>query len=208
MKATSLFGGVQVFQIIIQVIRSKFIAVLLGPSGMGIVGLLSSTLGLIAGLTNFGIGTSAVKNIAEANSTGDETRIAKVVVVMRRLVWVTGLLGTIIAIILSPWLSLLTFGNKSYSVAFIWISFTLLINQLCSGQLVLLQGMRKLQYLAKADFLGSVLGLCISIPLYYELGIDGIVPVIIITSICTMLLSLYFSRKIIYSSHRFFPAGR
>ena len=49
MKATSLFGGVQVFQIIIAVVRSKFVAILLGPSGMGIVGLLTSTTGLVAG---------------------------------------------------------------------------------------------------------------------------------------------------------------
>ena len=44
-KATSLFGGVQFFQIIISVIRSKFVAILLGPAGMGIVGLLTATTG-------------------------------------------------------------------------------------------------------------------------------------------------------------------
>lgn len=60
-KATSLFGGVQFFQILISVVRSKFVAILLGPSGMGIVGLLTSTTGLITGLTNFGLGTSAIK---------------------------------------------------------------------------------------------------------------------------------------------------
>ena len=64
-KATSLFGGVQFFQIIISVIRSKFVAILLGPAGMGIVGLLTATTGLVAGLTNFGLGTSAVKNISD-----------------------------------------------------------------------------------------------------------------------------------------------
>jgi len=196
MKATSLFGGVQVFQIIIQIIRSKFVAVLLGPAGMGIVGLLTSTVGLIGGLTNFGIGTSAVKNIAEANGTGNGTRIATVVTVMRRLVWITGLLGTVITLVLSPWLSQLTFGNKNYTLAFVWISITLFFNQLSSGQLVLLQGMRKLQYLAKANLFGSLLGLIVTVPLYYKMGIDGIVPVIIIASITTMFLSWLFSRKI------------
>src|SRR5690554_1976404 len=75
-KATSLFGGVQFFQILISVVRSKFVAILLGPSGMGIVGLLTSTTGLITGLTNFGLGTSAVKNISEATATSDNERIA------------------------------------------------------------------------------------------------------------------------------------
>ena len=99
MAATSLFGGVQVFQILIQIIRSKFVAVLLGPAGMGIVGLLTSTLGLISGLTNFGLGTSAVKDIAEARTTENETRIATVTIVLRRLVWISGTLGTIVVLV-------------------------------------------------------------------------------------------------------------
>ncbi|HJV77734.1 MAG TPA: oligosaccharide flippase family protein, partial [Paludibacter sp.] len=196
MKATSLFGGVQVFQIIIQVIRSKFVAVLLGPAGMGIAGLLTSTLGLISGLTNFGLGTSAVKDIAEAHATENGARIATVIIVLRRLVWVTGTLGTVIVLVLSPLLSQLTFGNKEYTLAFVWISITLLFNQLTSGQLVLLQGMRKLQYLAQANLYGSVLGLVVTVPLYYKLGIDGIVPGIIITSIMSLLISRFFSKKI------------
>jgi len=200
MKATSLFGGVQVFQIVIQIIRSKFVAILLGPTGMGIVGLLTSSLGLIGGLTNFGLGTSAVKNIAEANGTGNETRIATIVKVMRRLVWITGLLGAIITLILSSWLSKLTFGNSDYTLVFILISITLLFNQLSSGQMVLLQGMRKLQYLAKANLFGSFLGLIFTVPLYYNFGIDGIAPVIIITSIITLILSWYFSKKIKFES--------
>lgn len=196
MKATSLFGGVQVFQIIIQVIRSKFVAVLLGPAGMGIAGLLTSTLGLISGLTNLGLGTSAVKDIAEAHGTENQTRIATVIIVLRRLVWITGTLGTVITLVLSPLLSQLTFGNGHYTLAFLWISITLLFNQLTSGQLVLLQGMRKLQYLAQANLYGSVLGLIITVPLYYKLGVDGIVPGIIITSIMSLLISRFFSKKI------------
>jgi len=196
MKATSLFGGVQVFQIIIQVIRSKFVAVLLGPTGMGIVGLLMSTLGLISGLTNFGLGTSAVKSIAEANGTENLYRISVVNKVVMRLVWITGILGAIITIILSPWLSELTFGNKDYTVAFIWISITLLFNQLTSGQMVLLQGLRKLQYLAKANLFGSLLGLFFTVPFYYFFGISGIIPVIISTAVISFGLSTYFAHKI------------
>lgn len=195
-KATSLFGGVQIINIFVSIIRSKIIAVLLGPAGMGIAGLLSSTTGFISGLTNFGIGTSAVKSVAEANGTGNNIRIATIVVVLRRWVWITGLLGTVVTIALSPWLSQLTFGNRDYTFAFIYISVTLLFNQLSSGQLVVLQGMRKLQYLAKANLLGSLLGLLFSIPLYYTWGIKAIVPAIVISSIVALLLSWFFSNKV------------
>jgi O-antigen/teichoic acid export membrane protein len=195
-KATSLFGGVQFFQIIISIVRSKFVAILLGPSGMGVVGLLTSSTGLITGLTNFGLGTSAVKNISEATATNDNERISTVILVMRRLLWVTGLLGALVTLIFSPLLSEFTFGNKDYTLAFVWISITLLFNQLSTGELVILQALRHLQNLAKANVYGSFVGLLITIPLYYKFGIEGIVPVIIITSFVTLFFSWYFAKKV------------
>jgi O-antigen/teichoic acid export membrane protein len=195
-KATSIFGGVQVFNIVISIIRSKFIAVLLGPTGMGIAGLLTSATSLIGGLTNLGLGTSAVKNVAASHATGNQTRISIVVTVLRRWVWITGVLGTLVTLGLSSWLSELTFGSRNYTLAFIWISITLLFTQLSTGQLVVLQGMRKLQYLAKANLAGSAMGLVITVPLYYLYGIDAIVPAIIISSFASLSLSWYFARKV------------
>lgn len=196
MKATSLFGGVQVFNIIIAILRSKIIAILLGPAGLGIVGLLNSTTGFVSLLTNFGLGTSAIRDIAAANESGDEHRISKIVTVFRRLVWITGLLGAVITFVSSSWLSQLTFGNKDYTVAFMWLSCSLLFSQLTSGQKVLLQGMRKLKYLAKANMLGSLIGLLISAPLYYYYRVDGIVPAIVLTAIFLLGITWYFGKKI------------
>lgn len=196
MKATSIFGGVQLFQIIIQILRSKAVAVLLGPAGMGINSLLNSTLKLMGGLTNFGLQTSAVKNVAEANAGKNYGRVAVVITVLRRWVWITGLFGSVLTITLSPWLSELTFGNRDYTTAFIWISVSLLFNQISTGQMVLLQGLRKLKYLANANLTGAVLGLIIALPLYYFYGVDGIVPAIITGSVANMLRSWYFARKV------------
>jgi len=196
MKATSIFGGVQVFQILIKIIQSKFIAILLGPTGMGIAGLLTSTTAIIGGLTSFGLGTSAVKNVATANATNDFYRVSITVTVLKRLLWITGCLGTIITILLSPWLSEITFGNNDYTFAFVWLSVTLLLTQLSSGQMVILQGLRKLKYLAQANLYGSVIGLVVSVPLYYLWGIKGIVPALIISAFFTLLLAYFFGSKI------------
>lgn len=196
MKATSIFGGVQFINIIIQIIRSKAIAILLGPGGMGIMGLLTATTGFIGNLTNFGLGTSAVKEIAAALGTNSPSRIATVINVIRKMVWITGLLGLLTTLLLSPLLSQITFGNSEYTLAFAWISITLLFNQLSSGQLVLLQGLRKLKYLAKANLFGSFMGLFVTLPMYYFWGINGIVPGIIGASLLSMILSWFYSRKI------------
>lgn len=196
MKATSLFGGVQIVNVIIQLVRSKIVAIFLGPLGMGIVGLLNSTLNIIGSTTNFGLGTSAIRDISLAESTSDEERIATIISVFRRLVWMTGILGALLTILFSNWLSKLTFGNEKYSTAFILISITLLFNQLNNGQLVLLQGLRKLKSLAKASVLGNFISLLFVAPVYYYYGIDGIVPVLIGFSVITLLVSWFYSHKI------------
>ena len=205
LKATSLLGGVQVFNILIQIVKQKFIAILLGPTGMGIIGLYISATFLIQGLTSMGLSSSAVKNVAEANGSGDFQRISRVVTVLRRLVWITGLLGMTVVIALSPILSKSTFGNYDYTIPFIFVSVTLLLQQLSAGQSVVLQGMRKLKHLAKSGVLGSFSGLIISVPIYYFFGIEGIVPTLILSSITTLILTWCFSRKIKIEKQKITP---
>ena len=84
-KATTLFGGVQLYQILINVVRSKFVAVLLGTAGMGIQGLYQSTLLFIQSISSLGLSGSAVRDVSEANGSGDSERISRTVTTLRRL---------------------------------------------------------------------------------------------------------------------------
>ena len=195
-KATSLFGSVQVFQIIIQVVKSKFIAVLLGPAGVGIIGLYQSGVQLVQNITNMGLASSAVRDVSVAFGLKDYNRINQVVTTIRRLVWATGLLGMIALAVFSPLLSKASFGNYDYTIPFIILSVTLLLDQICAGQKVILQGLRRLKELAKCSVIGSTFGLLVSVPLYYWLGVKGIVPTLILNSVCALVVSWMYSRRI------------
>jgi O-antigen/teichoic acid export membrane protein len=196
-KSTSLFGGVQVFNIIIGIIRVKFVAVLLGTAGVGVMGLLHAPLDMIMSITGLGIAFSAVRNVSEAHGTGDQKKIAIAIKTLRRWSWFTGLLGAIITVSLAPLLSQWTFGNREYTWAFVWLSVTLLLQAISKGQSAILQGTRRLKDLAKAGVIGTALGLFTSIPLYYWYGIKGIVPAMIVTAVTTLFLSWYFSRRVV-----------
>jgi O-antigen/teichoic acid export membrane protein len=195
-KATSLFGGVQVFSIIISIIRSKAIAFFIGPIGIGIIGLLNSSLGLIGEFTKLGLDTAAVKDIAFAANSNTKERVPIVVSSLRKLVWLTGFLGVLVTLMLSPLLSKFAFGNYDYTLAFIWISISLLFKQLSNGQIAVLQGLRKLNFLAKANLFGNFIGLIITLPLYFFFRIDAIVPSIIIISLVSLFFSWWFSKKV------------
>lgn len=202
MKATSIFGGVQIFNIIIQLVRSKVVAVLLGPAGMGIMGLFQTAIAMVSSATNFGLGTSAVRDLSEAAASEDEQKIGETIGVFRKLVWLTGSLGLLFTIILSPLLSKFTFGNYEYTYAFIILSVTLLLGQLSAGQLVLLQGLRKIKLLAKANIIASVIGLIASLPLFYFFGNKGIVPALVVTAVITLVVQYYHANQVRINASR------
>lgn len=195
-KTTSLFGGVQFFNIIISIIRTKLIAIFIGPAGMGIAALLNSTINIISGITGLGIETSAVKHISGSYQNDDLNSVSANVTIVKKLALFTGIFGALLTIFLSEWLSQLTFGNSEHTFSFVFLSITLLFKQLSTGELVVLQGLRKMKLLAKANFYGNLFGLLFSIPLYYYYRIDAIVPTIIVASLSSVLFSSYFSKKI------------
>ena len=195
LKSTSLFGGVQLINIIIQILRSKVIALLLGSAGIGLIGLYNSTINLVFSLSNFGLSTSGVKEIAEAEKTNDFSTISYKVSLLDKIVLITSILGAVSLLFFSNSISDFTFGNKDYSNAFKFLSLSIFFKQLTSGKLIILQGLRRLNFLAKANVIGNLLGLIFTLPLYYFFNLKAIVPAIIITSIITFLVSQYYTSK-------------
>ncbi|WP_228420682.1 O-antigen translocase [Chryseobacterium lacus] len=201
MKATSIFGGVQVFNILIQIIRSKVVAVLLGPTGIGILGLLQTTVALIGAATNFGLGTSAVRDISAQHASGDQDKVKEILSVFRMLALGTGILGMLVTLVLSPWLSQITFGNEEFTWAFRVLSITLLVSQLAAAQTAILQGLRRIQLMAKASIYSSALGLLITLPFYYFFSIKGIVPALLLTSGVIFSVQFFYVKKVNISTY-------
>ncbi|TDS13692.1 oligosaccharide flippase family protein [Sphingobacterium paludis] len=194
-KATSIYGGVQVFLILISIVRSKLVAILLGPLGIGVMTMFTSTITLLTGFTSFGLGTSTIRDIAEANQKNDEDELHETASIVDRLFWITGLFGALVTLILSPYLSKITFGNYDYSWSFAILSVTLLLGQLTLSKNVFLQGMRRIKFLALSNVIGAAVSLVITIPLYYLYGQNGIVPALIITAFATLAVTqVYYSK--------------
>lgn len=195
LKATSLFGGVQAFQIIVSVAKAKILAVLLGPVGVGILGLFNSALELINNITAFGLPQSAVREVAESNSKEEVERVNHTVSLVRILVFVTGIIGVIVTIVGAPLWSKISFGNYDYIIPFCLLSVSAFVDKLFGGEKVVLQGLRRYKDLAKSSVLGSLFGLIISIPIYYFFGVKGIVPTLILNSFTMFIMTWLFSKK-------------
>lgn len=193
-KGIALFGGLQIYKILLSVIRTKCSALFLGPSGFGIYSLITSTLTSIELVTNCGLGTSSVKDIAYAQN--DMKEVSRVYLVLNRFVWITGFAATLFCILSAKYLSISAFGNSDYAIAFVFAAISLLINQLIAGQGALLTGMRKYKFMARLNIWSNTLGLIVTIVLYWIGGVKAIVPVIVSTALLNLLFSFYYAKQI------------
>lgn len=196
LKSTTIVGGSQVINILIGIVRTKFMAVLLGPAGVGLMGMYLAVTLMVGNVTGLGIRKSGVRQIAEAVGTGDDTRIARIIITLRRAALVLGLAGMLLTIALSGILSLLTFGDTDYAGAIAMLSIVLLLEIVSGGQLALIQGLRRIADLSEIRILGAFLGTVFSIPIIYVWREAGIVPSLVIVSLMTILSSWWYARKI------------
>ena len=196
LKTTSLFGGVQVFQILITIIKSKFVAIFLGSVGMGISGLFLSTITMIVSIAGLGLNYSGVREISKVSKANKIKPLSRLIKVFRSWVVLSGLLGAIGTIALASYLSKTAFGNYNYSTAFIVLSIVVFMTIVLNGNNAILQGMRHHRSMVKSSMIGATSGLLISVPLYYFYGVKGIVPAIIIASVTALSVSFYYTRKI------------
>ena len=147
-KSTFLFGGSQVISLLVSLVRNKFAAVLLGASGMGLNGVFMSTLNLIKAITSLGINESAVREIAKANSSGDNEQIKRTYAVFKFWVYLTGALGFLALVLFAPYISIFAFKNDQHALDFQILSITLVLGALSGGILTYLRGIQQIQLLA------------------------------------------------------------
>ena len=198
LKYTGIFGGVQGLNILISIIRNKVTALLLGPSGMGLIALFQTTVNFISQATNLGISFSAVRNVSELFETADESRIAHFIRVIRAWSLLTGLLGMLICILIGSTLSNLAFSWGDHTLHFMLLSPLVAMLAVTGGETAILKGARQLKSLAVIQIYSVLIGLFIIIPVYYFFGESGIVPVLVLLGLAIMLLT-------IHCSYRLFP---
>lgn len=186
-KTMGMFGSIQVFNILCSIIRTKLIALWIGPVGMGLFAIFNSAIEMIGNITNLGLRTSSIRNISQETNNGG--KLNRICTVVRRWTLVLGILGAIVIASASPLLSQMSFGDKNHIWGYIALSIAVLANTLTNGEHSILQGTSLLRKLAKASLYGAFTGLLLSIPLFYFLGEDSIIPSII----CYSLSILFFS---------------
>jgi O-antigen/teichoic acid export membrane protein len=172
------------------------IALFVGVVGMGEFALFNSTLNTLNFLVGLGLSYSATKEIAQNHTLGNNY-LSKLFKIVTYWLLIPSILGTVCMILFSRYLSSFYFHSYSKSISISLLSISIIFTAYAGRNNMFLQGMGKFKELALSSLLGSVFGLFFSIPLFYYLKIEAVVPSIILSSIVAFFSSkFFFSRSI------------
>lgn len=191
-KGTSVFGGTQVLTMLVNVIRGKFAALILGASGMGFSSLLQSALNPIQQFFSFGLPISIVRNISQ--NEGEE-RLA-MIVAFRRVLLCLSLAGVVTMLASASLISVATFGNAGYAGWFRTLSVALFFGILYAGECSILQGARRLKTFALVSVATPLVGLLACVPLYYFYRTDGIAPALAVAAFFSWLVARLLTARL------------
>lgn len=157
---------------------------ILGPEGMGISALFTSSSNTLQRFASLGLNQSIVREVA-SDTINEETKENQIRASLLSTN-LTALFGFLLCVAFCVPLSRVTFGDTSY-----WWQFMILAPGIWfaisgTGKLSVLQGLHEVKRISRASIIGGLAGLFIGVPLYYIFGDKGIVPAIV-----AIFLSLY-----------------
>lgn len=190
-----LFGVVQFLTILSKVIVNKIAALLLGPSGVGLIAIIQNAINTTKTITSLGISQSAVRDVAAANSTINSEKIDSAIRSTNFLILLASIFGFVFSLAITPIVISSLFQLELQLKSMLCIALGVMFLTLYEGKLALLRALRSLNTLAKAGIFSALSSLLIAPLGYFILKEDGIVFVAAISSIVAYIVAAHYVRK-------------
>ena len=214
LKITGLFTGVQGLSLVLNIVRGKIAAELLGPGGKGLNDIYNETREFIHTLTNCGMDIAGIRGIskkyeqwqAETDSaTRQQLRkeIEDQIKLLRTWVLLFALFGTLICLFLAYPITKLTFQDVDHLTDIMLLSPAIGFSTLVCGELTVLKATRRIKALATVSIVNVILAILITLPFYQYLGANGIVQAIVCLTLAQFFATAAHSYRL-YKPHFLF----
>jgi enterobacterial common antigen flippase len=196
LRASAIVGTGSLVLILTGIVKNKVFAVILGPGGIGLFGLLQSTLSTAATISGLGLSTSGVREIAETQSTEEGSTLG----LTRSALWITssilGFLGAFILVLLREPIASLVLGNRRFSLAIALLGIGVWATALYGSYTAFLNGLQRLGDLARVNIIGAVLGMAFAVASVWLWEMDGVIVAVIAAPLASLVAAWLFARRV------------
>jgi O-antigen/teichoic acid export membrane protein len=193
-KSMMIIGSAQAVNIVISILRMKVLAILLGPTGVGMLSIYNSLQGVVTTAAGLGMGSSGVRQIASVK--GDEKTLSGVRRVLLAAHLVQGALAMIGVWLLRAPISGWLFGDRSYATEVGLIGLAVLLTLLGTAQTTLLQGMRRIGDLSRVTVLSSLVGTIAGLAAVRLYGEAGLIWFVVVQPLATTVIAIRYTSRL------------
>ena len=173
-----VLGAASVVSVLISIVRLKFIALLLGPAGIGLYGIFLSLQNAGVALFGLGFNSSGIRIVSQAENSPEKLTDIRWALVIGSLL--LGLVACCVVWSLAAEISEVVFSDAMHATEIRWLGVGIVVSLLAGSQLAVLQGLRKIQSVAIYRVLGALIATSIGIGVIYQYGLDGVIILILL----------------------------
>lgn len=196
LRSSFIIGGASVINILVGLLRMKVVAVLLGPAGVGLIGILNNLMATGANISALGVGNSGTRQVAEAVGRDDPDAIDA----SRRALF----LGTLILAALGSFLfwcvrdliAVHILDDENLAPFVGWVSIGIGLTVATGSQRALLTGMRRVGDIARMTVISSLVGALVGIAAIYYLGEAGIILLVLSAPLSGLVASHFYVARL------------
>ncbi|WP_202530795.1 O-antigen translocase [Maritimibacter harenae] len=189
-----VIGGAQAINILLSIIRMKVLALLLGPTGVGLLSIYNNLLSMASSAAGLGMGSSGVRQIASVK--GEEQALSRVRRVLLAAHIVQGGLAMVAVWALREPLAKWLIGDPAYTTAVGLIGVAILLGLLGTAQTALLQGMRRIGDLGRITVFSALTATIVGLTAVGIWGENGLIWFVLIQPLATILVALRYTRRL------------
>ena len=196
LRSSSIIGGAQVVNILVSLIRMKIVAILIGPAGVGLIGLYGNLVETAASVAGLGIGNVGTRQIATAHAKGGAATVGRI---RYTLFWGALILASVGAVgfwLLSGWIAGGVLGEPGKTRYVAWLALGVALNVGAVSQQALMTGMRRIGDLARINILAGILGTIANLAILWIWGMQGLVAVVLVAPAVTFLVGHIFVSRL------------
>lgn len=196
LRSSAIMGSASVVNIVVGLVRMKVAAVLLGPAGIGLIGLLQNLMQTASTVSAVGFGSAGTRQIAEA-AAGE--RDANVATARRALFWGTlflSVVGGALFFLMREQLATWLLGDIVHADDLGWLALGVVFTVAAGSQGALLQGLRRIGDVAKVQIVSAIFATIIGVAVLFAWGENGIVPFLIAAPLASFVVGHWFVAKL------------
>ncbi|SMH40661.1 oligosaccharide flippase family protein [Mesorhizobium australicum] len=179
---------------IISLVRMKLIALLVGPAGIGVLGLFQSFQSTATTLAGLGLTTSSVRELAGARS--DEHVFSVVQSALFVGLFLQGSIAMLAVWLLRSQIAIWIFNDPSFDFEIGVLGITILLTMIGSSQVTLLQGLRRVKDLGKIMTISALISTVVGVTVIWWIGDRGIVWFMLTQSVIVIVVAHAYVRRL------------